>query len=198
MIIYTDTVNTWGNSATVHYTHPARDVLAQTTLAMHLQFNSNLPPSPMFRSYAFIRSVVVDGAALTVNAPSLTAAGLTELTVELFAENGASAGVVNEFDATGAHLGPPIAAVTARRVSFHRPVNGTTAYAHTVKVYPGGRDVSEQEAIATALGMLPSLGLDPAALIMKVTTDPASVSRPQRLDLGTDELIDEPTDGVFG
>lgn len=198
MIIYTDTVNTWGNSATVHYTHPTRDVLAQTTLAMHLQFNSNLPPSPMFRSYAFIRTAVVDGAAITVNAPSLTAAGLTELTVELFAENGASMAVVNEFDTTGAHVGPPVAAATARRVSFHRRVNGTTAYTHTVKVYPDGRDVSEQEAIATALGMLPSLGLDPAALIMKVTTDPASVSRPQRLDLGTDQLVDEPDGGLFG
>jgi hypothetical protein len=197
VIIYTDTVNTWGNSATVHYTHPACDVLAQTTLAMHLQFNSNLPPSPMFRSYAFIRSVVVDGAAITVNAPTLTAAGLTELTVELFTENGASAGVVNEFDTTGAHVGPPVAAATARRVSFHRRVNGTTAYAHTVRVYPGGRDVSEQEAIATALGILPSLGLDPAGLIMKVTTDPASVSRPQRLDLATDELLDESADGFF-
>ena len=198
MISYTDTVNTWGNSATVHYTHPARDVLAQTTLAMHLQFNSNLPPSPMFRSHAFIRTAVADSAAITANAPSLTAVGPTELTVEQFTENGASAGVVNEFDTISTHVGPPVAAVTARRVSFHRPVNGTTAYTHTVKVYPDGRDVSEQEAIATALGMLPSLGLDPAALIMKVTTDPASVSRPQRLDLGTDQLVDEPDGGLFG
>ncbi|MCV7081573.1 hypothetical protein [Mycolicibacterium insubricum] len=196
MIIYTDTVNTWGNSATVHYTHPACDVLAQTTLAMHLQFNSNLPPSPMFRSYAFIRSVVVDGAAITVNAPTLTAAGLTELTVELFTENGASAGVVNEFDTTGAHVGPPVAAATARRVSFHRRVNGTTP-TRTPSGCTRAAGTSVSRKRSRRVGILPSLGLDPAGLIMKVTTDPASVSRPQRLDLATDELLDESADGFF-
>ena len=80
-----------------------------------------------------------------------------------------------------------------RRVSFHRPSNGTTAYAHTAKVYAGGRDISEGEAVATAEAALPSQGLDEANLIMKVTTDVALAARVQRLDLETNALVDEPT-----
>jgi len=38
------------------------------------------------------------------------------------------------------------------------------------------------------------LGLNPADLVMKVTTDAARASRPQRLDLQTNELVDEVTD----
>jgi hypothetical protein len=83
-------------------------------------------------------------------------------------------------------------------VSFHRPSNGTTAYAHTTKVYTGGRDVSEQEAVDTAVAGLRTLGLDPADLIMKVTTDAARAARLQRLDLQTHELVDEVTDARIG
>ena len=77
-------------------------------------------------------------------------------------------------------------------------MNGTTAYAHTVKVYAGGRDVSEAEAVQTAIAGLRPLGLDPADLIMKVTTDAAKASRLQRLDLETNELVDEATDPRIG
>jgi len=83
-------------------------------------------------------------------------------------------------------------------VSFHRPSNGTTAYAHTAKVYAGGRDISEQEAVDTAIAGLAPLGLSPADLMMKVTTDEAQASRLQRLDLQSNELIDEETDPRIG
>ena len=197
MIVLTDTVNTWGYSGTVHYSHTPHTVVVQSALAMHLEFNSNLPPRPQFRSYAIIRTAVAGGATTTVNGPSVVATGLTELHIELMSDNGAAVAVVNQFDTTGTFTGPPAGPTTVRMVSFHRPSNGTTAYAHTAKVYPGGRDITEQEAIDTAIAGLRPLGLDPADLVMKVTTDAAHASRPQRLDLSTNELVDEPIDAQF-
>lgn len=193
VIVLTDTVQTWGHSATVHYSHAARSVVAQSALALHMEFNSNIGPHPIFRSYGLIRTAVVGGSVVTVNGPCLVAADVTEVHVELITDNGGSVAVVNQFDTTGSHTGPPQEAVSVRKVSFHRPSNGTTAYAHTVKVYPGGRDISEQEAVATATAGLQPLGLNPADLIMKVTTDADQASRLQRLDPDTKELVDEPS-----
>lgn len=197
MIVLTDTVKTWGHSATVHYSHAPRSVVAQSTLALHMEFNVNLPPKPIFRSFGFFRTAVVDGSAITLNGPSLVATGVTELHFELITDNGASVSVVNEFDTTGTFSGPPQEAVRVRRVSFHRP-NGTTAFTHTTKVYPGGRDISEQEAIETATATMTSRGLNPTELIMKVTTDAEHVARLQRLDPATNELVDEATDPRLG
>ena len=194
MIVLTDTVQTWGYSATVHYSHAPHSVVAQSTLALHMEFNVDLGPNPLFRSYALFRTATVDGQTVTVNGPCLVAAGVTEMHFELITDNGASAAVVNQFDTTGSFAGPPKEAISVRKVSFHRPSNGTTAYAHTAKVYAGGRDISEHEAVETATATLKSLGLDPAELIMKVTTDAERASRLQRLDLETSELVDETTD----
>ena len=198
MIVLTDTVRTWGYSGTVHYSHSPHTVVAQSTLSLHMEFNANVPPQPQFRSYALIRTAVVGGATVTVNGPSLVAASLTELHVELITDNGAAVAVVNQFDTTGTFVGRPTEPTRVRMVSFHRPSNGTTAYAHTTKVYRGGRDISEQEAVDTALAGLRALGLDPADLVMKVTTDAARVARPQRLDLNTNDLADEETDSRMG
>jgi hypothetical protein len=198
MIVLTDTVNTWGYSATVHYSHAPHTVVAQSTLALHMEFNANIGPSPTFRSYALIRKAVVGGATVTVNGPCLVATGVTELHFELISDNGAAVALVNQFDTTGAVAGTPQEPTSVRMVSFHRPSNGTTAYAHTAKVYAGGRDISEQEAVDTAIAGLKALGLDPADLVMKVTTDAAQASRPQRLDVETNELVDEATDPRIG
>jgi hypothetical protein len=198
MIVLTDAVNTWGYSATVHYSHAPHTVVVQSTLALHLEFNANIGPNPMFRSYAILRKAVVGGATVTVNGPCLVAAGVTEMHVELISDNGAAVAVVNQFDTTGAFTGPPQEPTSVRMVSFHRPSNGTTAYAHMAKVYAGGRDISEQEAVDTATAGVMALGLDPADLVMKVTTDAARAARPQRLDLETNELVDEVTDGRIG
>jgi hypothetical protein len=192
MIILTDTVNTWGYSATVHYAHAAHAVVAQSTLALHTEFNANIAPNPIFRSYALLRRAVVGGSTVTVNGPSLVARDLTELHVELISDNGAAVAVVNQFDTTGAFTGPPEEPTAVRTVSFHRPSNGTTAYAHTTKVYAGGRDIGEQEAVDAAVAGARAHNLNPADLVMKVTTDAARTTRPQRLDLQTNELIDEP------
>jgi hypothetical protein len=198
MIVLTDHVTTWGYSGTVHYSHAPHTVVVQSTLALHMEFNANLPPSPQFRSYALIRTAVAGGATTTVNGPTLVASGLTELHLELITDNGAAVAVVNQFDTTGAFSGPPQGPTSVRMVSFHRPSNGTTAYAHTAKVYAGGRDIPEQEAVDTAVAGLRALGLDPANLVMNVTTDAARASRPQRLDLRTNELVDEVTDPRIG
>lgn len=197
MIVLTDNVKTWGHSATVHYSHAPRSVVAQSTLALHLEFNVDLPPKPIFRSYGFFRTAVVDGSTITLNGPSLVATGVTELHFELMTDNGASVSVVNQFDTTGTFSGPPQKPIDVRRVSFHR-TNGTTAFAHTTKVYTGGRDITEREAIETATATLKSLGLHATELIMKVTTDADHVSRLQRLDPATNELVDEVTDPRIG
>jgi hypothetical protein len=198
MIVLADTVQTWGYSATVHYSHAARSVVAQSTLAAHMQFNVDLGPKPLFRSYGLFRTAVVDGQPVTVNGPCFVAAGVTEVLFELITDNGASVGVVNQFDTTGSFAGLPKEAISVRKVSFHRPSNGTTAYAHTTKVYAGGREISEHEAVETATAALKPLGLDPADLIMKVTTDADRTSRLQRLNLETNELVDELTDERIG
>ncbi|MFV8052063.1 hypothetical protein [Mycobacterium sp. 48b] len=198
MIVLTDTVQTWGHSATVHYSHAPRSIVAQSTLALHMEFNVDLPPKPIFRSFGFFRTAVVNGSTVTVNGPTLVATGVTEVNFELLTDNGASASVVTQFDTTGSVTGAPQEAVTVRRVSFHRPVNGTTAFAHTVKVYAGGRDISEQEAVETAVANLKSRGLDPADLVMKVTADADEVSRLERLDPATNELIDGVSDPRIG
>ncbi|WP_454790208.1 hypothetical protein [Mycolicibacterium lutetiense] len=197
MIVLTDTVKTWGHSATVHYSHAPRSVVTQSTLALHMEFNVDLPPKPIFRSFGFFRTAVVDGSTITLNGPSLVAAGVTELHFELMTDNGASVSVVNQFDTAGTFSGPPQEPINVRRVSFHR-TNGTTAFAHTTKVYAGGRDITEREAIETATATLKSLGLDATELIMKVTTDADRVSRLQRLDPATNELVDEVTDPRIG
>ncbi len=184
MIVLTDTVQTWGYSATVHYSHPSRAVVAQSALALHMEFNSNLGPNPMFRSYGLIRTAVVGGATITVNGPTLVASDLTELHFELITDNGASVAVVNQFDTTGTFTGPPQTATSVRRVAFLRRSNGTTAYAHTTKVFAGGRDISEREAVDTATSTLATLGLNPAELDMQITTDADSGKH----------LADEPTD----
>ena len=153
----------------------------------------------MFRSYAFFRKAVVGGAGtIVVNGPSFVAADVTEMHFELLSDNGAAVAVINQFDTTGAVTGPPKEPTGVRIVSFHRPSNGTTAYVHTTKVYAGGRDITEDEAVETAMHGLSALGLDPADLIMKVTTDAARSARPQRLDLDTNELVDEVTDPRIG
>jgi len=198
MIVLTDNVNTWGYSATVHYSHAPHSVVAQSTLALHMEFNANVGPNPMFRSYALFRHAVVGGATIAVNGPCLVATGVTEMHVELISDNGAAVAVVNQFDTTGAFTGPPQEPASVRMVSFHRPSNGTTVYAHTAKVYAGGRDITEQGAIDTAIAGLRALGLDPADLVMKVTTDAARTTRPQRLDLQTNELVDEVPDPRIG
>ena len=105
MIVLTDTVQTWGYSATVH---------------------SNLGPRPLFRSYGLLRTAVVDGTTITVNGPSLVAAGVTEVHFELMTENGGSVAVVNEFDTTGSFAGPPQEPTGVRTVSFHRATSAVS------------------------------------------------------------------------
>jgi hypothetical protein len=171
VIVLTDTVQTWGYSATVHYSHVSRAVVAQSALALHMEFNSNVGPNPIYRSYGLIRTAVVGGSTITVNGPTLVATDLTELHVELITDNGASVAVVNQFDTTGTFVGAPQVATSVRRVAFIRRSNGTTAYAHSTKVFAGGRDISEREAVDFATSNLATLGVNSADVDMQITTD---------------------------
>ena len=189
MIVLTDTIHTWGYSATVHYSHAARSVVAQSALALHTEFNANVGPNPLYRSYGLLRTAVIGGTKVTVNGPTLVAAGLTELHVELITDNGGSVAVVNQFDTTGSFTGPPEEPISVRRVSFHRPSNGTTAYAHIAKVYAAGRDISEGEAVATARAALPSHGLDEADRRRARGARAATRSRDERIGRRTHDCL---------
>jgi hypothetical protein len=61
-------------------------------------------------------------------------------------------------------------------VTFVLPANGTTKYQHIVKVFAGGRSVSEQEAIDTARSNANRLAVDLTGLQMKITTDAATAA----------------------
>ena len=67
LIVLTDTIQTWGYSATVHYSHAARSVVAQSALALHTEFNANVGPNPLYRSYGLLRTAVIGGTKVTVN-----------------------------------------------------------------------------------------------------------------------------------
>ena len=123
LIVLTDTIHTWGYSATVHYSHAARSVVAQSTLALHTEFNANVGTNTrcIGATDSFGRPSSAE-RRVTVNCPTLVAAGLTELHVELITDNGGSVAVVNQFDTTGSFTGPPEEPISVRRVSFHRPL----------------------------------------------------------------------------
>jgi hypothetical protein len=48
--------------------HPARSVVAQSALALHTEFNANVGPNPLYRSYGLLRTAVIGGTKVTVNA----------------------------------------------------------------------------------------------------------------------------------
>jgi hypothetical protein len=114
-------------------------------------------------------------AAPHYGASQFRADGVTEVRAEMIAENCGVNAVVSQFTA-GATISPGDsidAASQTRSVIFILPANGTTKYQHIVKVFAGGRSVSEQEAVDTARSNASRFGLDLTALQMKITTDAA-------------------------
>ncbi len=196
MIPMTDRVFAAGYTATVHYSHASRSVVMQAMLSGRLDFNT--APKPFFRAVALFMKIVDGGNEIDLLAPpnygppNFSAAYLTEVHFELITDNCSGDAVVNQFDTSGSYVGMPEKVLDFRMVSFHHPENGITAYSHTVKVFAGGRAVSEEEAVREATAHAKDFGLDPAALIMKVTIDVDRGLRPQRLDTQTNELVDVP------
>jgi DNA-binding protein len=74
-------------------------------------------------------------------------------------------------------------------VAFILPINGTIKFKHIVKVFAGGRAVSEQEAVDVARSYAKRFSIDVTPLKMIVTTDVEHDARAQRMDVKTGEFI---------
>jgi hypothetical protein len=180
MILMSEELQAWGNVVTAHYTHPPRSIVSQVHLSGRADFTQTTPGDPMFRGVAFFTGFTAGGvdtdltAAPHYGASQFRADGVTEVRAEMIAENCGVNAVVSQFNA-GATISPVDsidAASQTRTVTFVLPANGTTKYQHIVKVFAGGRSVSEQEAVDTARSNASRLAVDLAGLQMKITTAP--------------------------
>lgn len=180
MILMSDELRGWGNIVTAHYTHPPRSIVGQVHLSGRADFTQTTPGDPVFRSVAFFTGFTAGGVDtdLTVapyyGASQFRADGVTEVRAEMIAENCGVNAVVSEFNASATTSpGDSIdAASQTRTITFVLPANGTTKYQHIVRVFAGGRAVSEQEAVDTARRNASRLAVDLTALQMKITTAP--------------------------
>jgi hypothetical protein len=180
MILMSDELRGWGNIVTAHYTHPPRSIVGQAFLSCRLDFTQTTPGDPMFRGIVFFTGFTTGSVDtdLTVaphyGASQFRADGVTEVRAEMIAENCGVNAVVSEFN-VGAATSPGDsidAASQTRTVTFILPANGTTKYQHIVRIFAGGRAVSEQEAVDTARSNAARLAVDLTGLQMKITTTP--------------------------
>jgi hypothetical protein len=168
----------------------------QASLAARVDFTT----TGAFRVIVFFTSFIADGvetdlmAAPIFGAAHFQASDLTEVRGELIADLCGATAVISQFNrrATVSTADSVDAAANSRVVAFHRPVNGTIAYKHIVKVFAGGRAVSEQEAIDMARGNATRFFLDVDQLEMKVTTNVDRAARAQRVDTQTGEFVVSP------
>ena len=133
-----------------------------------------------FQRIAFFTGFTAGGAGTDLTAApyygasQFRADGVTEVRAEMIAENCGVNAVVSQFN-VGATTSPGDsidAAFQTRTITFVLPANGTTQYQHIVKVFAGGRAVSEQEAVVTPRAAAPAdLAVDLTGLQMKITTD---------------------------
>jgi hypothetical protein len=200
MILMSDEMRAWGYTATTLYTHPPRSVVMQVSLSGRADFTQTEPGDPMLRGFAFFSSFIAGGvktdlmAAPLFGAAQFRANNLTEVSGELIAENCGASAVVTQFNrlATMPSNDSVDAAVQSRTVAFLNPANGTIKYKHVVKVFAGGRTVSEQEAIDTAKSNATRFSVDIAGLEMKITTDDENAALAQRIDIKTGAFTSSP------
>jgi hypothetical protein len=200
MILMSDEMRAWGYTTTTLYTHPPRSVVMQISLSGRADFTQTEPGDPVLRGFAFFSSFIAGGvrtdlmAAPLFGAAQFRADNLTEVSAELIAENCGANAVVIQFNRLPTM--PPNdsvdAAVQSRTVAFLNPANGTIKYKHVVKVFAGGRAVSEQEAIDTAKSNAALFSVDIAGLEMKVTTDDENAALAQRIDVKTGTFASSP------
>lgn len=195
MILLSDEVFAWGHITTVHYTHPPRSVVMQASLSTRADFTT----SGLFRATVHFTSYMAGGvetdlmAAPIFGAAQFQANNLTEVRGRLMADLCGAKAVISQFNrAATVSAGDSVdAPATSSVVAFHRPENDTIAYKHVVKVFAGGRAVSEQEAIDMARSNATRFSLDLSQLEMKVTSDPGA-ARAQRIDTKTGAFIVSP------
>jgi hypothetical protein len=188
MICFADEIHAWGHTATVHYTHPPRSVLTQFVLSGRIDFTETPPGDPVFRAAAFFRSFISNGVETDLSAAPLfspsqfTANGVTEIKGEFIAQNCGARALVTQFQ-----IAPPASPAAfamqadTRILAYHNTVNGTIRCKHIVKVFAGGRAVSEQEAIRDAEANARRLHLDLSGLTLAARTD-ASLALAQRVE----------------
>jgi hypothetical protein len=200
MILLTDEVRAWGHTATMHYTHPPRSVVMQVSLSARADFTETAPGDPMFRGVVFFSGFMAGGvetdlmAAPLFGAAQFRADNLTEVRGELIAENCGVRATVTQFNrlAAAASSDSVDAAVQSRTVSFLNPTNGAIKYKHIVKMFAGGRAVSEQEAVDTARSNAGRFFLDLTALEMKITADDDNAALAQRIDTTSGTFASSP------
>ena len=200
MILLSDEMRASGYTTTTHYTHPPRSVVMQVGLSGRADYTQTEPGDPVLRAFAFFTSFTAAGVEtdLTVaplyGASQFRANDLTEVHAQLIAENCGANAVVTQFSrlATMPANDSVDAAVQSRTVAFLNPANGTIKYKHVVKVFAGGRTVSEQEAIDTAKSNATRFSVDIAGLEMKITTDDENAALAQRVDIKTGAFASSP------
>ena len=196
MILLSDEVGAWGHIATIHYTHPPRSVVMQASLSARVDFTT----TGAFRATVHFTSFIAGGvetdllAAPIFGTAQFQASHLTEVRGRLIADLCGARAVISQFNrsATVSTTDSVDAAANSRVVAFHHPGNDTIAYKHIVKVFAGGRAVSEQEAIAMARSNATLFFLDVDGLEMKVTTNVEHAALAQRVDLATGALVASP------
>ena len=200
MILMSDEIRAWGYTATTHYTHSPRSVVMQVSLSGRADFTQTEPGDPVFRGVAFFTGFTAGGvetdlmAAPLFGAAQFRADNLTEIRGQIIAENCGVNAVVTQFNrrATVPPSDSVDAAVQSRTVAFLNPVNGVIRYKHVVKVFAGGRPVSEQEAVDTARSNAGRLSLDITGLQMKITTDDEAAALAQRVDIASGTFASSP------
>jgi hypothetical protein len=180
MLLFAEQVNAWGNTTTVHFTHPPRNVMMQFVLAGRADFTEIPPSNPIIRAMALFRSVVTNGALFDMsgaplNSPSLFSTNaVSEIKGELIANNCGARAIATQYQ-TSPTAPPPIFTTDADTLvmAFHNPHNGVIKLKHIVKMFAGGRAVSETEALRDAQANAQRLHIDLSALQLKVTSDSA-------------------------
>lgn len=144
------------------------------------------------------------------NAHVIMANGLVEATAQLWARHCWAGAIANVFiwpevAPTHWHSGPTTATEDLldalwgpkhRTVFLHDDPGHKLRHLHTVVNFPGGREVSEEEAISTARAHALRLGHPAADLGHAVSTDPAHGRHPHRIDPATGEFVALPHPGL--
>jgi hypothetical protein len=78
-------------------------------------------------------------------------------------------------------------------VALYEPGTGDILHLHVVKVFRGGRPVSEQEAVETAHSEAARIGHDVTRLRAKVSTNSIHLAAPHRINVDTGEFVAAPS-----
>ena len=192
MISFAEEIRAWGHTATIHFVHPPRSVLMQFVLAGRADFTETSPGDPIFRAMTLFSSFTSNGfetdlsIAPLFNPSQFVANHVTEIKGEFIADNCGARALVTQFQLAPAS---PVAGGFAteaetRILAYHNPTNGTIRYKHIVKVFAGGRAVSEAEALRDAQANAERIHVDLSALTLKATSD-ATLALAERVELST-------------